>query len=235
LELAGRALAIDPGHVLARKVSGLAGGEVKQRVEARARETKATRHLEEAKEQLARGKFQKARELVSAAADLMPGNAQHKLLLARIQQEEARLVEEAERQRLAKQRAKAVAPILDRARAESARGDYERAAWTAENAVAVDPACDEAQHILRHARAQIQARPVDADDTVDLTNGTSRKGDDDTVSFMRPVGIWERVSGAVKKWTSTPADGSETSTAGQTTDREPAKAEFVKEGDGPRG
>jgi len=235
LELAGRALAIDPGHVLARKVSGLAGGEVKQRVEARARETKATRHLEEAKEQLARGKFQKARELVSAAADLMPGHAQHKLLLARIQQEEARLVEEAERQRLAKQRARAVAPILDRARAESARGDYERAAWTAENAVAVDPACDEAQHILRHARAQIQARPVDADDTVDLTNGTSRKGDDDTVSFMRPVGIWERVSGAVKKWTSTPADGSETSTAGQTTDREPAKAEFVKQGDGPRG
>ncbi|MFL6281081.1 MAG: protein kinase domain-containing protein, partial [Vicinamibacterales bacterium] len=203
LELAGRALAIDPGHVLARKVSGVAAGELKQRAEAAARETKAARHIEDAKEQLARGKFQKARELVSAAADLMPGNAQHKLLLARIQEGEVRLVEEAERQRLAKQRAKAVAPILERARGESSRGDYERAAWTAENAVAVDPECEEAQQILRHARAQIQARPVDVDDTVDLTNDTRPKSDDDTVSFMRPVGIWERVAGAVKTWKGT--------------------------------
>ena len=73
MELAGRALAIDPGHVLARKVSGVASGQVKQRAEAKAREAKAGRHIEDAKEQLTKGKFQKARELVSAAADLTPG------------------------------------------------------------------------------------------------------------------------------------------------------------------
>ncbi len=235
LELAGRALAIDPGHVLARKVSGLAGAEVKQRADAKAREAKATRHIEDAKEQLARGKFQKARELVAAAADLTPANPQHKLLLARIQQEETRLAEEAERQRLAKQRAKAVAPILERARTEFARGEYERAAWTAENAVAVDPDCEEAQQILRDARALIETRPIDVDDTVDLTHDAAQKSasDDDTVSFTRPVGMWERLTGAVKKWTQ--GDAPEPPATRPTSDGKRVKTRLVKQGDGPRG
>jgi tetratricopeptide (TPR) repeat protein len=235
LELAGRALAIDPGHLGARKVSGLASGEVKQRAEARAREAKAARLIEDAKEHLARGKFQKARELVSAAADLTPGNVQHKQLLSRIQDEETRVAEEAERQRLAKQRAKAVAPMLERARAEAGRGEYERAAWTAENALAVDPECKEAQQILREARAQVQARPVDADDTVDLTNDAARKSDsdEDTVSFTRPVGVWERLTDAVKKWTQ--GDGPEPPATRPAADGERVKSRLVKQGDGPRG
>lgn len=235
LELAGRALAIDPGHVLARKISGLASAEVKQRAEAKARETRAARHIEDAQEQLARGRFQKARELVSAAADLTPGNAQHTLLLTRIQEEETRLAEEAERERLAKQRAKAVAPMLERARAEVARGEYERAAWAAENALAVDPECSDAQQILRDARAQLQARPVDADDTVDLTKDPDRKreSDDDTVSFTRPVGVWERLTDAIKKWTQ--GGGSEPQATRPATERDQRKTHLVKQGDGPRG
>ena len=236
LELAGRALAIDPGNVVARKVSGLAGAEVKQRAEAKAREARAAKHIDDAKEQLARGKFQKARELVSAASDLTPGNAQHKLLMARIQEEETRVAEEAERQRLAKQRAKAVAPMLERARAEAARGEYERAAWTAENALAVDPDCKEAQQILRDARALIETRPIDADDTVDLTNEAARKrdSDDDTVSFTRPAGVWERLTGAVKKWTQGD-DAPEPAATPPASDRKRVKTDLVKQGDGPRG
>jgi hypothetical protein len=64
LALATRALAIDSGHLLARKVSGMASAQVKQRAEAKARAAKAARHIEEAKEQIARGRFPKARELV---------------------------------------------------------------------------------------------------------------------------------------------------------------------------
>jgi tetratricopeptide (TPR) repeat protein len=234
VKLAGRALAIDPGHVLARKVSGLAGAEVKRRAEAKERETKAARHIENAKEQLARRKFQKARELVSAAADLTPGNPQHTLLLSRIQAEETRLAEEAERQRLAKQRAKAVAPILERARAEAARGEYDRAAWTAENALAVDPECKDAQQILRDARAQIETKPIDADDTVDLTNDAARKSsDDDTVSFTKPAGVWERLTDAVKKWTQ--GDAPESASTHPGSDAERVKTRLVKQGDGPRG
>jgi tetratricopeptide (TPR) repeat protein len=202
LELAGRALAIEPGHVLARKISGLAGAEVKQRAEAKAREAKAARHIQEAKDQLARGKFQKARELVSAAADLNPADAQHRLMLSHIQHEEARVAAETERQRLAKQRAKAVAPMLERARAEFAHGDFERAAWTAENALAVDVECEDAKVILRDAQARLQANPQSADDTVDLTDETRSQGDpDDTVSMARPVGVWTRLADAVRKWT----------------------------------
>ena len=208
LELAGRALAIDPGHVLARKISGLAGAEVKQRAEAKAREARAAQLLDEAKEQIGRGKFQKARELVSAAAGLNPADDRHKRMLSRIQDEEARVAVEAERQRVAKQRAKAVAPMLERARAELTHGDCERAAWTAENALAVDLDCEEAKQILRDARAHLQANPQSADDTVDLTNDTGRQGDpDDTVSMTRPVGIWERLTDAVRKWTGREGSG----------------------------
>jgi len=222
LELANRALAIDPGHVLARKVSGLAAAEVKQREEAKARAAKATRHIEDAKEQLARGKFQKARELVFAAAELTPSDKEHKRMLARIQAEETRVAAEAERQRVAKQRAKAVAPILEQAREADSRKDSERAAWLAENALAVDPDCSEAQQILRKARAEITANPASADETVDLTDPTGRKGDpDDTVSLMRTPTVWERLTGAVRKWSQGGRTGA--SDKGEAASRERAK------------
>jgi serine/threonine-protein kinase len=202
LERAASALAIDPGHVLARKVSGLASAEIKQRSEAKMRAAKAARLLDEATEQLARGKFQKARELVSAAAELDPSNRQHKIVLARIQKEEARFEAEVERQRIAKQRAKAAAPILETARAAEARGEYERAAWAAENALAVDIESTEAKEILRRARAAIEADPRLADETVDLGTAGGQPADpDDTVSLTRRIGLWDRFAGVVRRWT----------------------------------
>jgi tetratricopeptide (TPR) repeat protein len=202
LDLAARALATDPGHLLARKVSGLASAELRLQAEVKARAARAAQQIEEAKQQATRGKFQKARALVSAAAELNPADSQHKHVLAWIQDEEARAAAEAERQRVAKQRAKAVAPILEHARAAEAQRDYERAAWTAENALAVDLDCGEAKEILRRAKEQLAARPELADDTADLTNGTGRLGDpDDTVSFTRPTGLWGRVTGLFRSWT----------------------------------
>jgi hypothetical protein len=128
-----------------------------------------------------------------------PANSQHKRVFAWIQEEEARVAAEAERQRIAKQRAKAVAPILERARAAEAQRDYERAAWTAENALAVDLDCAEAKEILRRAKEQLEARPELADDTADLTNSTGRS--DDTVSLTRPTGLWGRVTDVFRSWT----------------------------------
>ena len=174
LDRARRALAVDPAHPLARKVSGLAGAAVKQQAEARARATTAARHIAEAEQQLARGKFQKARALVSEAANLNPADSQHTLVLARIQEAEARAAADAERERLAKQRAKAVAPILERARDAEAQRDYVRAAWTAENALAIDPECAEAREIVRRAQEQIDAQPALADKTVDSHGRTRR-------------------------------------------------------------
>jgi hypothetical protein len=123
-------------------------------------------------------------------------------VLARVQDAEVRAEAEAIRQQLAEQRAKAVRPILARARTAEARLDYERAKWTAENALAVDPDCTEAKEILARALAKLEAIPRNPDDTVDLSAGAGKQGDpDDTVSFMGPAGLWERVVDAVKSWT----------------------------------
>jgi hypothetical protein len=198
---AARALAIAPAHALARSVAGLAAAELRRRADAKARAATAARHLDEAQQHTARGKFEKARALVSAAADLDPANSHHTLVLTRIQEEEARAAADAERERLAKQREKAVAPILERARAAESDGDYVRAAWTAENALAIDLDCAEAKDILRRATAQLAAQPALADKTVDLTGGTGESGDpDDTVSLTRPTGMWGRVTSAVRSW-----------------------------------
>jgi serine/threonine-protein kinase len=199
LDLASKALANDPANALARKVSGLATAELKQRAEAEARAADASRQIEEAKRQLQRGKYQKARSLVSGAAALNPENSQHKLVLAQIDDEEKHAAAEHERQRLEKHRAKAVAPILERARAAEAQRDFERAAWTAENALAVDLECAEAREILKRAKAQLAADPRLADETVDLTNGTGKPvaDPDDTASFTQPVsggGVWAKLT-----------------------------------------
>jgi MoxR-like ATPase len=86
----------------------------------------------------------------------------------------------------------------------------------------VDPECAEAQEILRNSRAQIAANPASADDTVDLTNETARKGDpDDTVSLARTPSAWERLTGAVRKWTQ--ADAPATAEKSEVSDRERAK------------
>jgi predicted Ser/Thr protein kinase len=201
LDLGTRALRIEPSDALARRISGQAGAALKQRAETEARAAQAKRHIEEAQQQLARAKYDKARALVSAAAALDPETPGHKALLARIQEDEARAEVEAARQRVARQRAKAVAPILDRARAAEAQGEYERAVWTAENALALDLDCEEAKQILERARARIAADPRLADETVDLPGDTGRDVDpDDTATLTQPTGVWERLAGAFKSW-----------------------------------
>lgn len=227
LDLGTRVLAIDPGHLAARKLSGEAGAELKQRAEAQARAAQAARHLEDARQQLARGRFQKARALVSTAADLAPDDPAHKTLLARIQDEEARAEAEAERQRIARQRARAVAPILDRARAAEAQGEIERAVWMAENALALDLECVEAKQILERAKARLAENPRLADETVDLPGETGRGTDpDDTASLTKPTGLWERLAGVFRSWKPSdaavpqqtpPAGGGATGGKGRTT------------------
>jgi hypothetical protein len=201
LELATRALDADGSNALARKISGLATAELKQRADVAVRAATAARQVEEARQQLARGKFQKARSLVSAAAALNPENSQHKLVLASIEDEEKRLAAEEEQRRLARQRARALAPMLDRARAAEAAAEYERAVWTAENALAVDPESTEAKEILARVKARLDANPRLADETVDLTNEPGTTDPDDTVSLTKPSGVWERLAIAVRAWT----------------------------------
>ncbi|MGH9411026.1 MAG: protein kinase domain-containing protein [Vicinamibacterales bacterium] len=197
LHLATRALSADPGQRVAQKVSGLAGAQLKQQAEIETRSEAARQHIADARQQLARGQFAKARALVSAAAALDPDNPDHKAVLGDIHEAAKRTAEASERERLAKQRAKAVAPMVARARGAEAAGDYERALWTAQNALAVDPDCDEAGQILTRVEAQLAANPRLSEETVDL-GGAADRDPDDTVSLTRPLGLWERVVGALR-------------------------------------
>jgi tetratricopeptide (TPR) repeat protein len=197
LHLANRALAVDAAHRVAQKVSGLAAAQLKQQAEIEARTAAAQQHIADARQQLARGQFAKARTLVMSAAALDPDNPDHKAVLADVEEAAKRAAEAAERERVAKQRAKAVAPILARARSAEAQKDYERALWTAQNALAVDPDCDEARQILRRAEGQLAANPELSDETVDF-NPKATADSEDTVSVTRPLGLWERVAGAFR-------------------------------------
>ncbi len=198
LHLATRALAADPAHRAAQKVSGLAAAQLKLEAEIEARTEAARKHIADARQALARGQLAKARTLVSSAAALDPENPDHKALFADIQDAAQRAEEAAERERLAKQRAKATAPILEHARAAESQKDYERAVWTAQNALALDPECQEAQQILKRAEGKIAANPRLSDETVDLGKSAAAGDPDDTVSLTRPVGLWKRVAGALR-------------------------------------
>jgi hypothetical protein len=197
LELASQALGVEPGHVPAREVASLARAEIEQRKKARARAAAAASQLEKAREKIQKGQFQKARALVAAAAELDP-DGEHALVRDLIQHEETRVAAEEERLRNAKQRVKAAEPVLRRAAAALARGDYENAAWSAENALALDPECEEAKQILKQAREQLAAQP-ERDDTVDLI-GNPSADPDDTVSLLPPESFWQRARAMVRGW-----------------------------------
>jgi len=194
LDLATRALGLEPSNVPARNVAGLARARTRAIADVRAREIEAARLLDDARQELANGRFHRARTLASAAAGLDPDNGQPSLVLVRIEEEAARAAAEAERLRLVQQRADAVAPILELAHAAEARHDYVRAAWTAENALALDLECAEAMAIVRRANAELEAHPLLKDETVPA--GTSLDPDD-TVRLAAPIGAWKRVTDAL--------------------------------------
>ena len=87
-----------------------------------------------------------------------------------------------------------MAPILERARQAEAQDDMVRAAWLAENALALDLECREAKEIIRRVQAHIAANPTLTEDTVDVPTGRD-VDPDDTASFTRPIhtGFWDKV------------------------------------------
>jgi tetratricopeptide (TPR) repeat protein len=187
--LAKQALAIDPSLTLARKIHGLASARLTAEAEAKARATAAVERLREARVLVSKGKYKKAREAVAAAAALNPNNAEVAGALAEISALEARADEERERAQLAEERAHTIAPILASARTAEAQRDFVRAAWTAENVLAIDLDCAEARLILKRSREALAAQPALADETVDERSGADPDG---TVTLV-PITLWSRV------------------------------------------
>ena len=201
LKFASQALGLDPQDALARKIQGLATARLREREETRKREANAARNLTEAKQLLDRGKFQKAKQLAAAAANLNPASQEPATLLAEIHVREAAAAAEMERERVARQRAKAAAPALEQAREAEAQNDFVRAGWMAENALALDFDSVEARQILERVRATLTEQPALADDTVGLDGQPPDAASaDDTVTLVgQPTG-WRRVTAAIKNW-----------------------------------
>jgi tetratricopeptide (TPR) repeat protein len=199
-KFAEQALGLNPQDEPARKIQRLTAARLREREEGRKREATAARNIIEARQLLGRGKFQKARELASAAAMLNPGSAEPAAMLAAIIVGEAAAAAAAERDRIARQRAKAAAPALEQARAAEAQSDWVRAGYMAENALALDLESTEARGILERVRSKLTEQPSLADDTVGVGDSQAGGNSEDTVTIAgQPTG-WRRVTAVIKNW-----------------------------------
>ena len=160
LSLARQALGIDGGEPLARKIQGIATARLRERTLAQERKEKAERMLQTARTLLGRGKYGAARELARSAANLSPSDGEPLALLAEIDGQESTAREAEQRERDARHRAKAAAPVLAMAKAAELRQDFVRAGWLAENALALDLDCAEARQIVESVRAKLSAQPT---------------------------------------------------------------------------
>ncbi|MEQ1912034.1 MAG: serine/threonine-protein kinase [Vicinamibacterales bacterium] len=202
LTLASASLDFDASYQPAVNVKARANAQLRASAEKRQRDEAVARHLTDACERLAAGKFQKARSAVARADALAPGDDGVGAVLREIEQAEARVRDAGERARIARQRAKAAAPVYAQARTAEANGDLVRAAWLAENALALDGACSEARALIERTRATLSAQPTLADETVDVAHGGGQPADpDDTVNILsaQPA-AWRRVVGALRLW-----------------------------------
>jgi serine/threonine-protein kinase len=199
---AREALRLFADDELARKVQGVATARLRERKAAAERAAQAEQLLQRARALLDRRKYASAREQAKAAGDLIPSNPQVQALLADIDRAETSALEEERREREARQRTKAAAPVLAMARAAEASGDFTRAGWLAENALALDSHCDEARAIIQRAQATLPAGPASDDDTVKVSGGAASRPPDteDTVTLVPAVPAWRRLADAIMSW-----------------------------------
>ena len=201
LTLSRDALLLASDDELARKVQGLATARLRELKAARERQQQIAQLMQRARTLLERKKFGTAREQARSAVALAPADDQIHALLAAIDEAEARANEEERLEREARQRNKAAAPVLALAKSAEAAQDLARAAWLAENALALDPGCAEAQEIRQRAQARLSAEPELADDTVNTTSSARRPADaEDTVTLVPEEPAWRKLAGLVRSW-----------------------------------
>jgi tetratricopeptide (TPR) repeat protein len=193
LQSADAALSLDRGQQAALRLQSLAKTRLREQTEAATRSAQAEARVAKARALLASGRFEKAEHEAQEALDLEPGRADAALVVADARRLEAEA--EAERVRLdaAEHRERSVEKILKGAKKDLRAGNYDRAAWAAENALLIRPGHHQAQEILAQARSSLQAnqrRPVDPDDTVRLPRNTQAEADPAATVIMPPnVGV----------------------------------------------
>ncbi len=197
---AREALRLSADDERARKIQGLATARLRERKAAAERAEQVEQLLQRARSLLDRRKYASAREQAKAAGDLIPSNPQVQALLADIDRKEAGAQEEERQEREARQRTKAAAPVLAMAKSAEASRDYTRAGWLAENALALDPHCDEARAIIQRTQAALSAEPESEDDTVKVAGASRPPDTEDTVTLIPSLPVWRRLADVIRSW-----------------------------------
>lgn len=179
-------LALDGANARATQVLAAARVRLQQAALAAARAATVARHMASAHERLERGAFPKALSEARAAIEADPADHAAAALLAEILERQSAHEAALARAAAEAQRAKAAAPALAAARKAMRAGDYERAGWAAENALALAPEHAEARDLLTSARAAAESQSVaKTDETVDNSRPVPPKTDE-TVSLTAP-------------------------------------------------
>jgi tetratricopeptide (TPR) repeat protein len=166
LGAAERAQELSPDHAAAAELAAALRAQLREQAARDARLARAAAHIETARADLARGRFERALREAARAAELDPAHdapaaITRDALAGRAAAEVARAREAAEAQRR-----RAAAPSLAAARLALREGHIARARWAAENALAIDPGCEEALGILAGTAG---VDPMVREETVDMS------------------------------------------------------------------
>ena len=191
---ADRALALEPNDPHARRMFEIARSTLEQQATRTGRADEIARILASGRRHQASGRDAEALDEVERAVTLDPTNACAVALRDTLRASLAAQAHAAGRREAQTRARRAAAPALTQARKALGDGDFERALWAAENALALAPDWPEAAQARAQAAEALATRTADDDDTV-----VPRPGDtEDTVALAaKPA----RIAWAVGAWT----------------------------------
>jgi predicted Ser/Thr protein kinase len=187
-DLAAAALALDPSNVQAIRVRAAAATRLAAAEAAERLAAEIDRLLADARAALQAGDLKRADRRAREALAKDPHCSAALDLLVDIAEVQRGREEAEERGRVRRAQDKAARPALKFAKAALAKGDYARAMWAAENALAIQPDSAEAQEILARTTALADRPARDTEDTVSLVAAGANGERDNTVS-MQPTGL----------------------------------------------
>lgn len=196
-KLAGSALALDSSNAAAIRIRAEADTRIATAEAAERLERELQRLLADARTALAQGDVTRAERRAREAIDKDPHRSEAYDVLAETDRLIREREERAERERVKRAQDRAARPALKVARTALKRGDYSRAIWAAENALAIQPAGGEAQEILDRARALANESARDTDDTLSLDSGEDAERENTVAVQSSIVSDW---SSAVFAW-----------------------------------
>ena len=165
---ADRVLALVPQHQEASRVRSEALARLEQQAQAAIAASRARNHVARALQHLAAGRFDQAVADAVTAADLVPEASRPEA----VRKEARRLLDasEALRQKAVavREREREITRLLGTARTLLANSDGAAALRDVERAVALDPAHEDANHLLDHVRSYLNLMSEDDDDTASL-------------------------------------------------------------------